>query len=269
MFFVLLEGVCYLLSDQIELCKHLGIKKNFQGSSYLLEKARSKIESDTIHLGDSVARQLFPPQLADNHLTGNATILLSGNYIILKELLIHNPHVTDVYLGQIPAALRCQYEHKNTVNNFIKPFLNFHTSYFKIPEIKDKLLAHPITLKYLSYTYKFAPVSEYNLEIKIPEAEYISDYNLAFLQYISDLCQEYDAKLHLYSPPLSDNREDRLEIYKEVQLSEEYKNLNSLFDSYYHSFKFVEKERFHDAMHLNKHYLHKNRNMLQNYYLSL
>lgn len=269
LFLGILELLCVLLSPRIAFCKKIGIKKNYQGAATLLYKARKKIDSDTIHLGDSVARQIFPPQLADHHLTGNATILLSGNYILTKELIEHNPHITDIYLGQIPAALRCEYEHKNTVNNFVKPFLSLYNGYFLIPQVLQKLKEHPYTLWYLSYASKFAPLDEYNLGHDAPEAAHISEYNIEFLKKIIKLCNQNNVKLHLYSPPLSDNRIKRLETYNTDFLSEEDAILKPYFEDYYNSFKFVEEARFSDGMHLNKNYLHKNRARLQKYYLSL
>jgi hypothetical protein len=69
-------------------------------------------EVRTILLGDSVARQLFPPgrepkELGGRYrlLTSNQAISMAGQYFLLQDALRSSPGTTDVYLLYFPGSL--------------------------------------------------------------------------------------------------------------------------------------------------------------------
>ena len=77
----------------------------------VLERAaRPSADVERVYIGDSVARQFFPPGGEPNSrvrfLTTNATISLAGDYYLVEETFRHCPNARDIVLVTRPEKLQ-------------------------------------------------------------------------------------------------------------------------------------------------------------------
>lgn len=77
----------------------------------VLERAtRPSVDVERIYVGDSVARQFFPPggepHLRVRFLTTNATISLAGDYYLVEEAFRYCPNARDIVLVTRPEKLQ-------------------------------------------------------------------------------------------------------------------------------------------------------------------
>lgn len=251
---VVLESLCTVIYFNPSLKEHLYLQNSFLGISGIVAKSKKEILSDTIFIGDSVARQIFADSSAvtkNNYLNGNGSTLLSGNYYLIKNAVHNNPNITTIYLGLIPTSLRLDYNYKKTINNFVKPFVNIYNWKSVDVEVKQRLFEKPICLFYLTGIGKFAPLDELNLHK--PNSDFsilISDFNKIFLKKIILLCEESNIELKLYAPPISSNRKNRMKKFLSPNFKGDEQYLNNLLISYAESFQFLDESKFKDGMHL-------------------
>lgn len=79
-------------------------------------------EVERVYVGDSVARQFFPPGSEPNprlrFLTTNATISLAGDFFLLEEAFRHAPNARDIVLVTRPETLRLDLDQPSSQNYF-------------------------------------------------------------------------------------------------------------------------------------------------------
>lgn len=153
-----------------------------------ITKSKSKSPKRKVLIGDSVTRQLFPPD-KDTYgfvsLAANQAISMVGQYILLKNYINAGNNPDTVYLIVTPFTFRNNLDQIYTYHYFLKPFNNrYNKEYFtdlalsqinkipyarysNLPHIKASTWAPEINEKYDSSFTFLSPVSgEYLNKIK-------------------------------------------------------------------------------------------------------
>jgi len=257
---IVLEIACSLLLIDSNAASKLGIDRGFLNiKSLVYDRSKKDIGSDTLHVGDSVARQLFPPFKSDNNLTSVANVLPSGNYITIKNALRKNPNIKVVFYGAIPTSLSLDFYEKKTSLNFVKPFL----SIYKPSNLDKTLLRHlmtkPSSLLYLSSLGKFLPMDDVDFGEETIKGRSISRYSLRYLSKIKELCDENRVKFVMYCPPLSEERRGATNDFSKLRTNKYPPTLKKTVKNYSNSIKYRKRSDYKDGTHLKKSYLREAR----------
>lgn len=258
---IVLEIVCSLLLIDSKTPGNIGIERGFLNiKSLVYDRAKKNIGSDTLHVGDSVARQLFPPFQRDNNLTSVANVLASGNYIAIKNAIKNNPNIKVVFYGAIPTSLSLDFYEKKTSLNFVKPFL----SIYKPSNLDKSLLRHmmtkPSSLLYLSSLGKFIPMDDVDFGEETIKGRSISRYSLRYLSKIQELCNEKGIKFVMYCPPLSQERKGATNDFSKLRTNKYPPILKKTLKNYSNSIKYRKRSDYKDGTHLKKPFLKETRN---------
>lgn len=272
-FLLILEFSCYLLTLNPDFSKKIGLNKTFLGGMRLIEYSKQRINSDTLHIGDSVARQIFQrnPNESNslNYLTTHAGTLVSGNYELVKNVLENNPQIKTILYGTIPSSLGFDFNEKETSLNYIKPFLSIY-NYSKIDTINiEKMKEQPLSFIYLTYAGKFFPMDDINFEkIWAKKRQRSSDYSLYYLEKMLDLCEQHNVKLVLYCPPIDINRKRVFADYRNLRKQDVGFKIRELHNNYLKTIYYESSDKFRDGMHFKNKYAKINRTKLQETILS-
>ena len=258
---IVLELACSLLLLDAKTPSNMGIERGFLNiKSLVYDRSKKNIGSDTLHVGDSVARQLFPPFKSDNNLTSVANVLASGNYIAIKNAIKNNPNIKVVFYGAIPTSLSLDFYEKKTSLNFVKPFL----SIYKPSNLDRSLLKHmmtkPSSLLYLSSLGKFIPMDDVDFGEETIKGRAISRYSLRYLNKIKELCDENGIKFVMYCPPLSEERRGATNDFSKLRTNKYPPILKKTIKNYSNSIKYRKRTDYKDGTHLKKSFLREARN---------
>jgi hypothetical protein len=224
----------------------------------IIPKSRRKIPGTVVVLGDSVARQLFPPSSCANSLAINGAVLMCGQYILAYNALECNPQLRYVVLVVNPQAIGFGFERAWTYSSFIKPFYTpaniRHFSKLIWSKMDDRPLSYFAILPLVKAARCFS-----DIHFPKPAADrgFFSDISLEYLQKIDQLAAAHGAQLIVLSPPV---RASRRNTYLERMRPAIVANhLEPLFRQYFERLIFVDDRHFHDSVHLRNAYLAENR----------
>jgi hypothetical protein len=219
--------------------------------------ARGDDRVQTLIIGDSVARQLYPQgQLGEGResLATNQAIAVEGQYYLLREALGTHRHVTDVVLLYAPPSWS---------NNLDQVFTaDYFCGYFHEPgEIVDAfretrsvpfLLAHigRAVLPNLMATNSWMNLDETPLDPPVRPAAVrplpLSKVSRDFLGEMHALCGRSGVRLHVDAPPSSDQFP--------------YRDDSHVYDT---AILYLPAAWFRDTIHLKPQYLARARTMLE------
>lgn len=230
-------------------------------------RAREANGSTSLIIGDSIANQLFSGLNANNPktdiLTTNATLLISGQYLLAQEYMKNHPDATDIFLVIHPLALTrtfdtewgyryavMTYVETDTIDyldeNTIDAMASVYGAFFMQKNIVNLIEDSPVCRKlYLSY-------------ININREDYIleSPFEMAdqYVKKLYDFCLENQVELHIYPSPVS-------EYYKKqaMELSEGYGNtwMATKFPDYFNQIMFYPDVWTEDFSHFSGEYVER------------
>ena len=254
---LIIELLSTILFFCFDYSKSLGITRSYYFIKEILYKS-SNSKTESIHLGDSVARQLFPPQDDESHLTINASILLSGQYYLIQEATKHNPNLKSIYLGVTPGSLRAEPFNPKCIQNHIKPFVSLYNGRWNLDYIKPFFRSHPKTIIYTTSIGKYLPVNEPKIEKIIDFSKLLSSTNKEYLLKINELCTANDIDLHFYSPPVTADRKVKLtRLFAKMNYANS--ELQKIMTDYSKTLRYIDKVNFKDQIHLTNKYLKTNK----------
>ena len=262
LFLVFMEFISYLLISNFRLSKAIGVKKEFQNILELTKNANTSIDSDTLYLGDSVGRQLFPTGVKKNYVTSTGGTLVHGNLVLLKKALKNNPSLKVVNYVVVPYSLGLDIKYESSSSSFIKPFM----SLYNLSELNESLFgflkSKPLSLLYLTNTGKFIPMDDILFG---PEHYYdiynLSDYAIQSIRSLVEYCNENGLILNIVSPPLPEMHSERKRIRNIKEKTRGDNLISPLINRYLDSIIFLPRNLYRDDLHLSRAYL---RNLLMN-----
>lgn len=253
---IIVELICTLLLSSISATNFLGIKNGFLNIKQITyNRSKKDIGSDTLYIGDSVARQLFPSATKDNHITSVAAILPSGNYEVVENVIKKNPNLKAVYYGAIPSSLGLDFNEEKTSLNYIKPFLSIYRAAQIDTLVWNKLWEQPKSLLYLSSTGKFLPLDDINFDDQLKYEDRMSRFSVYYLHKLQKLCDENNVSLKLYCPPLSSSRSTNTANFQRLKNQKVPINLRSMIPDYISTIDYLPAAQFKDGTHLKKKHL--------------
>lgn len=189
-----------------------------------IEKARQNDNTTKLIIGDSVCRQLFQGLQEINPdfsiIACNASVTMSGQYILASEYLDNHPNTTDVFLIVIPVSLQQGYStnwgyqyavmpfvETDTINKLDeKTILDMKSVYGELFLRKDMVWAvdkSAINKKlYLNYLEKYGTPYNPNPTLEIAN-RYVGE--------IYELCLERGVAFHLYPGPVCEIKCEQVE----------------------------------------------------------
>jgi hypothetical protein len=189
---------------------------------YVAQKIAAKHDDATreLYLGDSVAKQVFPPGEEPGHdptikyVTTNQAISMAGQYYLLSDTLATHPNVKRVYLFYTPSAwgndLDQAYTHDYFCGYFHKPsqvreafavkkdwdLLGAHIGRMLLPNILATNSS--MSLKAGGPKRSWAKETERGAKIEV------SNVSQAYMRRIRELCKSRGIELRVYPSPVSD-----------------------------------------------------------------
>ena len=259
---LILELACSVLINNVEFSYKLGLKPKFLGQQSILNKSKQCFESDTLHIGDSVARQIF--QGKNNTFTSHAGILMEGNYILLKNILRHNPQVKVVLFGVTPTSLSFGFNESVTSLNYIKPYQSIYKyKDLDLHSIKH-MLTKPLSLLYLFNFGKYLPMDDVNFLLEQPYRKNLSDHSFKYLNKMMDLCQSKKIQFVMYCPPITQRRVDVTNDFQEIKGRVFKTRLEAFFNRYFRTIQVLEDDYFRDGHHFKNPIIREERKAVQN-----
>ncbi len=223
------------------------------------ERAGEADGTTVLIIGDSIANQLFSdlqelnPQASI--LATNATLLITGQYLLAEEYLKSHPDATDVFLLIHPVALTrgfdARWGYRNAVMTYVETgtvgnldkntralLSDVYGPLFLKRGTVSLIEASPVCRKLcLSYL-------EVNREAYVPEPPFeLADQ---YVRKLYDLCRENRVELHFYSCPVSEYFRDQV-----TELSGEYGGtwMSAQFPDYFAGMMFYPAEWAADSSH--------------------
>lgn len=250
-FLIICALVLTIVSEGVLLKRnYLSMNLSFSHILDRVYRSESKMPSDTLYLGDSVAEQFFSFYENKNSLTINGAVLLSGQYILLKNSLRKNPQITNVYLILNPTSLKQSFSNPRTYNNFVKPFFNFKNINNINPLIFKKLKSKPYSMLSFLSLFKVLPISDimFNEDGK-ENLSLFSDVNFEYFQMIFHLCKNNNVSLSLISTPVSCKNQNLIDGFFN-DLNEDEQQFMEILNKYKKSIIYLEDFCFIDDLHL-------------------
>jgi len=257
--FLLIFALIYFLAAEYIYSSHNYLSKQFSFSHVLdrIQRSKQKIDSDTLYIGDSVAEQLFSFYKNKNSLTINGSVLMSGQYILLNNIMKRND-IKHIYLIVSPLSLNQDFSDPRVFNNFIKPFYSIKYISAFDPIIFDKLNTQPFTHLFLLSGFKFLPFSD----IRFPNStemssESLSAVNLIYLNKLFALAKSKNIELHFVSTPVPDIYECQFDSLGQ-NLDSTQRILAQHLIEYKKTIKYLPLSAFRDSLHLSSNSISEN-----------
>lgn len=263
---LILEGACYCLTHQPNLAAELGIKKRFLELSSAYIKAQD-LKSDTLFIGDSIGRQIFPPNKDERFITTHGGILSAGNYLLVEANIKNNKDLKTVIYVTAPFILSADFGNKKTAMNFLKPFFTYG-NFSKLLHINKYLLSRPHAYIYLFYFGKFIPFDDINLEgarilgKKQVERSELSDFSIHYLEKLVKLCKVNDVELRIISPPIKKGRKVKFGDFEKMRSQVKNTSLAAYILPYLDNVFYWRDNLYTDELHLTKKFIWNKRNQL-------
>jgi hypothetical protein len=234
----------------------------------VIEWSHKSTEYRKVILGDSVTRQIFPPETqADSdyyHLASNQAISMLGQYIILENYLKNNAsHTDEVVLIMVPWGLSNNLDQPWTFNYVLLPFFSeeneSYISDYALTRIKRNPYYFLSRIKLLRYfaVYMRIDYSEVKGGWNWPDQDYLSPLSIEYIKRMNRLCNEYNIAFRILPGPLSDKTKNKDYSFMIQQTKDN--GLHELFAEYFQRFSNHPNEAFQDdGYHLKNDYLEKN-----------
>jgi len=259
--FLVLELICSFLIQDVGLSYRLGIKNVFLGQTSILNKTKRTFASDTLHIGDSVARQIF--QGKGNTFTSHAGILAEGNYILLKNIIRNNPQLKVVLFGVTPTTFSFDFNESVTSLNYIKPY----QSIYNLRDLDLHSVKHmarkPLSLFYLFNAGKFLPMSDIDFKVEKTYRNHLSPHSFIYIMKMMDLCKKHNIEFTMYCPPINQRRVDITNNFQEVKGRVFKTRLEGLFNQYFRTVIVMDDDYFRDGQHFKNPRIRKERKKVQ------
>lgn len=254
--------MCSFLVQDVGMSYKLGVKNIFLGQQSILNRAKTTFASDTLHIGDSVARQIF--QGKGNTFTSHAGILAEGNYILLKNIIRNNPQLKVVLFGMTPTTLSFDFNESVTSLNYIKPYQTlYNLRDLDLHSVKH-MMTKPLSLMYLFNAGKFLPMSDVDFKIEKTYRKNLSQHSFIYITKMMDLCREHKIEFIMYCPPINQRRVDVTNDFQEVKGRVFKTRLESLFNNYFKTVIVMDNDYFRDGQHFKNPIIRKERKAVQN-----
>lgn len=264
--FLILEFFCYFLTTTAGLADKVGISKRFLDLSNAYIKAE-KLQCDTLFVGDSIGRQIFPPNNDKRFLTTHGGILSAGNYLLIDANIRNNKDLKTVIYITAPFIISGDFGNEKTAMNFLKPFFTYE-NFFKLTYVNRYLLVRPHAYIYLSYFGKFLPFDDINLAgarvlgKKRKEKTELSDFSIHYLEKMVALCEANNIELKLISPPIRRDRKVKFNGFKKMSSQVKGTVLESYFTPYLDNVFYWRNNLFSDALHLKRNFIWNKKNKM-------
>lgn len=231
-----------------------------------LEEVERTNSYETVLLGDSVSRQLCPPERQGEcsricYLSTNQAVTIVGNYILLCRYLENNPQTKQVIYMVQPVGLannmRVDYSYQYFVLPFYqKPYLDYMDESTR-ESVKEKFGDMFVSNPVIRYVLRNSSVclEEYLGRIHDDETEIVPEMTFCYLGKMQELCDQYGADFILVSSPLNEGFDYDTERFMETVMQAEEGKWCGLFERYRASMCFYPKECFADDVHFRSDYL--------------
>ena len=229
-----------------------------------IEKVRTKDDTTTLIIGDSVCKQMFDGLQQYNEdmcITGsNAAIAMTGQYILAKEYIENHPNATDVYMFLLPGSLRSTFDTQWGYQYTIMPFAETDTlklldanTIEAMESVYGKFFMKPSVVELIDKSAVNRKIYLNMLADSKEGYQQKTSYEIAdqYIKKIYDLCQENNMELHLYPGPVVESQRTSTENMKE-----EYAKtwLYTKFPDYLDRVLFYPDEQARDGVHFGGEY---------------
>jgi len=248
--------------QDVTLSHKLGIKPVFLGQLSILNRTKESFVSDTVHIGDSVARQIF--QGRSNTFTSHAGILAEGNYILLKNIIRQNPQLKVVLYGVTPTTLSFQFDESITSLNYIKPYQTIYNFRDLDMHSVKHMLRKPLSLIYLFNAGKYLPMSDIDFKVEKTYRKNLSQHSFIYIMKMMDLCKKHKIEFVMYCPPINQRRVEVTNNFQEVKGRVFKTRLEPLFNKYFKTVIVMADKYFRDGQHFKNPIIRKERKTVQN-----
>lgn len=247
--------------QDVGLAHKFGIKTKFLGQTSILNRTKTAFASDTLHIGDSVARQIF--QGKGNTFTSHAGILAEGNYILLKNIIRNNPQLKVVLFGMTPTTFSFDFNESVTSLNYIKPYQTLYNVRDLDPHSVKHMARKPLSLLYLFNAGKFMPMSDVDFKVEKTYRKHLSPHSFTYITKMMDLCQKHKIEFVMYCPPINQRRVDVTNDFQEVKGRVFKTRLEGLFNRYFRTVIVMDDDYFRDGQHFKNPRIRKERRAVQ------
>ena len=263
-FLVFLELLSFFLIKNFSLSKSIGVKKEFQNVLELTKSVNADIESDTLVLGDSVGRQLYPPVIHPSFVTATGATLVHGNHILLRRAHKNNPTLKMVKYVITPQSLALDLRYESVTSSYVKPFLSIYRPGDITSTVWDFLKAKPRSYAYLFNSGKFLPQDD----ILFGNGPYRDDYRLSkhsieSIRTMQEYCEQYGIRFMLVSPPVPDLSSEKYRIKNFRMDLKGHNDIALTMDKYLNSIIFLPRNQFADDLHFKKKDIRQKRKMIR------
>lgn len=229
-------------------------------------------------LGDSVARQIFPPKYQDEsddicYLATNQAIMTVGNFILLERFIENNPQLEDVYYIVRPDSMMGNPNFIYTYSYFVTPLYKEPLIQYLEPETREEIetifgrfYARREFPKWMLAKYpKLLDIYQNSckniLQLR-KRGGGIGGENMAalYLGKMKKLCDEKNIKFHLLASPCPENYQYSLE---EVEKRLTFDGKEELLDKYADSIIYIKEDELVDGVHMSDSFLEKNREKIK------
>ncbi len=263
-FLIFLEIVSFLLIKNFSVAKTVGVKKEFQNVLELTKSVNGDIESDTLVLGDSVGRQLYPPGVHPSFVTATGATLVHGNLILLKRAHKNNPNLKMVRYVITPHSLALDLRYEAVSSSYVKPFLSIYRFGDITRTIWDFLKAKPMSYAYLFNSGKFLPQDD----ILFGKGPFRDDYRLSPLaiesiRAMQTYCEDSGIRFMLVSPPVPDMASEKMRLANFKKDLTGHNDIDVTMNKYLNSIIFLPRNQFVDDLHFRKKDIRTKRKMIR------
>lgn len=215
--------------------------------------------ADTLFIGDSVSGQLMP--LDHRHvLTSNGSVYAIGQYLLTKRAIAHFKGLKVVLFMSVPNVIGHKFERRNTLDNFVKPFLSDEDLEWADSTLTDKLDSTPSLYWYVLPPMKFLPISERNLENGVyKRPDELSEWAIHWLVELKRLCASNSVRLILASPPVGTAAMEKYNGWAHIREQVAGTELEGLFEPYFRSIATYPDDELEDAVHWKQDFVERKR----------
>ena len=216
-----------------------------------IRRAEMPSSSANVILGDSVCHQLLlEANLPDTlNLSCNQAISMCGQFLLVREAIVHDPMLKQVTLAYQPACFANDLTQKFTFNYVVKPFyihsdLRAGMDALVLRRLDRRPAYRLMVLPMFRYT-DLLGATDYS-DPAPPEYKYLSPISSDYLNQLADLCRAHQIHLRIVSTPISKTSGyDEGVLLKEVSDAQ----LDDVFAGYTQTIREVDPELLLDNVH--------------------
>jgi hypothetical protein len=199
---VILEGLAtWMLSS----FNYFAAKHQWNWLSFHQKDVEKNLGSDTLVLGCSVAKQLFPFRARKNYHTTTAVDLMVTSYIYIAKAIESTPQLKTVIILTIPYGFCHRFENVYSYNIFVKPYYKFSNFRFFDVYLHQKVAQKPFALLNAFKLFKILPFSDFNYNDGKPiRYDTLPEFSVHYLKRLRDLAARHHVKLIFVASPVSE-----------------------------------------------------------------